>query len=622
MEQILTLKDGYTELVQKFYPLLERASQRGIPIDSEERDKLIIDLEKERASIYADIQARVPDECRKIHPTKGYVRDPPIAVELVGEYNSWLPEMERVAQLRGKRVISLADYVMKKSRRQIVKDGEPTQKWERLRYGQFKHITEGLEEVTEGRWFWVEDFNPNSGKQIIKFMKAVGHRVPVTLDGDETTEAKELERLALSTGDVFYDWIIEYRQLNKMLTNDIPNWSPHEKTRAVHTEFGFHPATLQISSRGPNVQNANKHKPLGKRFRRIVRARDYRDGRWAGRRRRLVEVDYSGFHAIMLGREAQSERYINISKADAHSFLTSYIVGKPVEYPSVFSSGAYGEFKAKLKAIKAEYKVIRDTQAKPTILGVGLGLGPRKMYWMNRPKLDRKSGVMVGIQSEAQSKKFQGILKELLGELFIYQEHIKDLAFRQTYLINRWGAIRWFFDVRGEDGEAAIAFNVQGNAHGMLRWVIRRLQESEEFRYDCDPMDYIWTPDGSVSGSLVGSTHSNTGKYEGAGILQVGDKWDRKISALERFQFIDTIHDSLIFEPWEDEVELCVREVSRCMETPCKVLADSKVCPGGLVVGVEATVGENWAEWDEKLNPGGMKVWIPTMTPQPLKRAA
>lgn len=615
MEPILTVRDSFEELVQKFYPLLESASRRGIPIDSEERDSLIIYLNGERKRIYESIQSKVLDDIRGIHPRKkgqavGYVKTPKEVQKLISIYQSKIALVKANPQNQGKKIATLDEYIAMKTYSPIMKSGEPTKIWGKMRYATFKIVnTITLEEEEVDRWCRVNDFNPNSGKQIIAYMKYKKHKVPVTLDGDETSEAKELERLAIQTGDLFYDEIIEYRQINKMLTNDIPNWEPHAQTGAVHTEFGFLPATGQLNSRNPNVQNANKHKPLGKRFRRIIRARSYRNGRWAGRRRRLVEIDYSGFHALMLGREAQSEKYINISRADAHSWLTSYIVDKPVEYPSVFTAEAYNRFKESLKEIKKAYKTIRDTQAKPTILGVGLGLMPRKMYWMNRPKMDKKSGLMVGIKSEKDAKRYRGILQELLPELFEYQERKKEQAFRQTYLINLWGMIRWFFDVRGEDGEAAIAFDVQGHAHGMLRWVIRRLEESEEFRYEVDRADYIVSAATNVDNVLV-DIHSRALDASGSGYRE---RRDGKVSALDRFNFINTIHDSLVFEPWEDEVELCVREVTRAMETPCKVLADKKVCPEGLVVGVEASVGENWSEWEEKENPGGMKVWKQSM---------
>lgn len=582
MNQILTLRDGWEEMVMEVHPILEKASNRGIPVDIDELNNLITYLETTRKQIYEDIQSKVPDEMRLLHPKEGYVRIPKLVGELWEIYND---RISTIKLKEGQKLISLEDFIAKKSYLPITKSGEETKIWGRYRYGMFDILNKHSAEVERiGRWCLVKDFNPNSSKQIISYMKAKKHKVPVKLTGEETSDAKELERLAISTGDLMYDQIIEYRQLNKMLTNDCPNWTPQAGNigeygeGAVHTEFGFLPASGQLNSRNPNVQNANKHKPLGKRFRRIVRARDSRrpirssrstdDGMGGGllvysklpRRRMIVELDYSGFHAIMLGREAQSERYINISKCDAHSWFTSYVIGKPVEYPKDFNTNieSRNRFIESLKSIKNQYKVIRDTQSKPTILGVGLGLGPKKMYWMNRPRMDKKLGQMVGIASEARSKQLQGILKELLRELFEYQDRIKDLAFRQTYLINKWGMIRWFFDVRGEDGEKAIAFNVQGNAHGMLRWVIR---ENEDLGYN------------------------------------------------EEYNFINTIHDSLKFEPWEDEVGDCISKVRKVMERPCLVLKDPKVCPDGLVVMVEASYGENWGEYHEVENPGGMKVW-------------
>lgn len=609
MNPILTLKDGWNEMVMAVWPILEDASRRGIPVDKKEMDDFIVYLETTRKSIYESIQGKIPDEMRGMYPKNGYVRIPKLVKEL---WEVYFDKVSKIVLGEGRRLVTLEEFIAKKSYKAILKKGEATNTWGRYRYGLFDITKKNGDLERVGRWCLIKDFNPNSSKQLIRYMKFKKHKVPVKLTGEETSDAKELERLAISTGDLFYDEVIEYRQVSKMLTNDCPNWSPDVKTGAVHTQFGFLPASGQLNSRNPNVQNANKHKPLGKRFRRIVRARD--SGGWARgglsnggmglskRRRILIELDYSGFHAIMLGREAKSERYINISRSDAHSWFTSYVIGKPVEYPKDFNTNeiARRHFINLLKGIKQEYKVIRDTQSKPTILGVGLGLGPKKMYWMNRPRFDKKLNQMVGIQSEARSKQLQGILKELLPELFEYQSFIREVAFRQTYLINLWGMIRWFFDVRGEDGEKAVAFNVQGNAHGMLRWVMRRL--NEEILYNVDPMDYFGTNNNNIV-HIVNNERINIDD------IQYTNFNRREVSALDRFGFINTIHDSLIFEPWEDEVELCIRDVSRVMTTPCKVLADAKVCPDGLVVDVEATYGRNWGSYDERDNPDGMRVW-------------
>jgi hypothetical protein len=252
LENIKTLKEGFQEMVMEVWPLLETASKRGIPIDSEERDKLTNYLEIEKIKLYTDIQSKVVDEIRKLHPPNGYLRVPPIVGEL---YRYYKENVDRVEIPDGKKLIDVDKYIEKKSRREIYKEGVGVGTFERIRLAKFEVISKELVKSEESRWVWVQDFNPNSSKQIIRYMKWKGHKVPVKLTGEETSDAKELERLAISTGDIFYDGIIEYRQINKMLTNDIPNWSPHEKTGAVHTEFSFFPATGQLSSRNPNVQN-------------------------------------------------------------------------------------------------------------------------------------------------------------------------------------------------------------------------------------------------------------------------------------------------------------------------------------------------------------------------------
>lgn len=277
MNEIKTLKDGFNELTLKLWPILAAASARGIPIDKAERDNLVRDLENDRTRIYKEIQGKVPDEIRKIHPVNGYVRTPKEIQELTDIYNSKVGEIRKGVQAEGKKVKTIDEFIADKTYSAIMKAGEETKIWGKMRYATFSIIDKELNEISVGRWCRVEDFNPNSSKQIIRYIKFRKHHVPVKLTGEETSDAKELERLAISTKDIFYDQIIEYRQINKMLTNDIPNWSPNEQTGAVHTTFGFYSATGQLTSRSPNVQNANKHKPLGKRFRRIVRARDYRN---------------------------------------------------------------------------------------------------------------------------------------------------------------------------------------------------------------------------------------------------------------------------------------------------------------------------------------------------------
>lgn len=538
--------DGYEQYVLGLHPILVSCQDRGLGIDLEERGRLETFVEEKRDETYQGIQAKIPDEMRKRNPPMGYVRQPEAVNDLLVEFESLAPRLAAL-QRQGKSVVDAEDYVTRRSYKPMMKEGEEHHLWSKFRIGRFQLPGEADEEDDRliDRWVQVIDFNPVSSPQIIAYCKAHGHKVPITLnDGKETTAKKELERLAISTKDVMYDEIIRYREYNKVLTTDLPQWR-HKQDGGVHTTFTYAPANAQLSSRNPNVQNASKHSPLGVRFRRTIRARTV-----GGRRRRLVEFDYSAFHAVMLGREARCKMYMDLAARDVHSWFGSYIIGQPIPYDLLLTNEA--EFMERLKAFKRDHKAIRDKQAKPTILGVGFGLQKRKLYWMNREF----------IKGESEAGKLLDMIKSLLPPLFRYQDQQVELASQQTYLKNDYGFIRWFYDARGEDAEKIKAYRTASNAHCMMREKILTLEA---------------------------------------------------MGVLERFQFCNTIHDSLLFEPWEDELNECVSIVQPVMEAPCMRLADPVVCPDGLIIKVEAMHGYNWGPYDSKNpddNPGGMRAYV------------
>jgi hypothetical protein len=136
MLEIRTLKDGFNELTLKLWPILAAASMRGIPIDKEERDNLIIYLENERTRIYKEIQNKVPDEIRKIHPVNGYVRMPQEVQVLVNIYNSRVGAI----QAQGKRIKTIDEFISDKTYGAIVKAGENTKIWGKLRFATFSIV--------------------------------------------------------------------------------------------------------------------------------------------------------------------------------------------------------------------------------------------------------------------------------------------------------------------------------------------------------------------------------------------------------------------------------------------------------------------------------------------------
>ncbi len=118
----------------------------------------------------------------------------------------------------------------------------------------------------EFRWAALTEFNPNSPNQKKRYMRFRKHAVPkhakrtdsLTGEASETTEVKELEKLFAKTKDPIYPLWIEKSQLTKVKGTYAIGWAPGRDGR-IHTTFTFKPATMQTSSREPNVQNGLKH---------------------------------------------------------------------------------------------------------------------------------------------------------------------------------------------------------------------------------------------------------------------------------------------------------------------------------------------------------------------------
>jgi hypothetical protein len=195
-----------------------------------------------------------------------------------------------------------------------------------------------------------------------------------------------------------------------------------------------------------------------------------------------------------------------------------------------------------------EYKRTRDNQAKPSILGIALGLMPQHLYEMNREHFE----------SVRQAKQFRELIEHLFPKVFAWQRAVCEEAHQRQVLANRFGALRWFYEVYAPDGKggmkpgdqfnAAMAFRVQSEAHGALREKFRRLRE--------EGLD-------------------------------------------ARYGLFNTIHDSIqLCYPPALRVDM-VREIGKVMAEPSKVLVHPVLAPGGLTVGVECAVGKNLAEMVE-----------------------
>lgn len=362
----------------------------------------------------------------------------------------------------------------------------------------------------------------------------------------ETTGKDELKRIYIKTKDPVIKRVLAIRSLNKMLTNDLPNWEPKEDGR-VHSTFGYSPPTGQFNASNPNVLNASKHTPLGQVFRRMIVAPEgYK----------LVELDYSRFHIATMGREAKDPSYIRFGRLDSHTIFTAQVVGRPISMN--------WEDEKIIEAVKEikknpEWLEARNKKYKHVVLGNQLGLGARRLWYQHRE----------AIESEDEAKKLQKVIADLFPKVERFKGYITRVAHNQRFLRNEFGFRREFFDViemqwdhwerkweerHGPDYEKALSFLVQSNAFGMLREKLLTLE---------------------------------------------------RLGYLERFGFVNTVHDSLVFLPAGEQVEELRELVVPILEAPCKRLAN-EACPEGLAVGVDFSVGKNWANYSQ-VNLEGMR---------------
>jgi uracil-DNA glycosylase family 4 len=529
---------GYEEHIRKFDRVLVNMSARGIAQDPVRKEAFRGELNELIKASNIGIQARVPADVCSVHPKEGYKKAPKEAVE------------GAATEHQGKPAI----WAIRK----------------------FPVLDDQLNETLVDKWVKILPFNANSSDQLMRYMRSKGHKVPWNRkEQKETTAKKELERLAKTTKDDFYLKVIDWRGYGKMLSTYVDGWKAAADGR-IHSEFGYGPATGQLNSRGPNVQNAPKHRrdtekslvSLADKFRQTLIARPGH---------RLVELDFHSFHAQTLALECGCPVYMRMAKIDMHSFFTAagMLKLKKPEQLVAMSDAELQEFFKWHKKSKTLYdghtfKWIRDKQAKPTVLGYGFGLQAMHLWEMN--------------QEYMPDKKFAQKLIDTLDALFPvpskWRKEISVRAYKENMLVSRHGYLRWFWDVyhwdsrrgmlvSGDDHEKSIAFLPANDAFGHYRDALNRLEESG---------------------------------------------WN------ERARLINNLHDAGLYEIPDEICEEAIYAIKGEMERPSTVLSHPVVAKDGFSVEVDVAisgVGGNWAKKTDAegnvWNPGGMEDWSPSM---------
>lgn len=571
-----SLTTGYTGQEREVRPVLAAMEDRGVPIDDEARVRLGAEFEKAQRELGVELARRAPVECQRVHPKDGYKGVPPQLKKILEPDDVYISQRFQDQPTTAKDgTIEEGEWYSYQRKEFVLQeptldsDGGPT-----------------VQTKTVSRWCRVYDFNPNSAPQLIAYMKAKGHKVPKSKQEDEdgnqkdTTAAKELQRLAVKTGDDFYLKVIEYRGLTKLRGTYVDGFKPGSDGR-VHTTFTFQTAIAQLSARNPNTTNFPKLKPtpaLAKAIRGMICADEGHV---------LAEVDFKSCHVITLGLLAGDENYTRLGRLDIHSAVAGHFLGHWNLNQIIKESD--DELMQRFRWLKsdAERKRIRDDQAKHGILGIGNGLRAKGLYERYMESFPARgcpvcngSGRVAGVRGQRNCVACKGTARQsglqiaeavlatceqLFPRVFEYQEAQRKEAHEKRELRTHFGHMRRFYEVyrwdskkddwgHGDQAEEAVAYRLANTAHAHMREVMKELH-----RRGLD----------------------------------------------EKYGLFNMVHDSLMFHHPESMIDDFRREVIPVMTAPSKVMP-------GLWLGVEASYGRRWNEMRDLPIPHELTA-VPTM---------
>jgi hypothetical protein len=397
------------------------------------------------------------------------------------------------------------------------------------------------------------------------------YKVPRDFKEDRETTAKAgLLKLHRETGDSVFSDAVRIREFGKLKSTYVDGWEPGDDACA-HPFFGFAPATSQLSSEAPNAQNIPSEKSRGAAispaiakhaasFRRLLRAKPGKV---------LIEFDWRAFHALMLGFWAEDAKYMRLARLDIHSYFAACRLLKLATSEKLLAmpDDALAEY---LAWVKANYPVVRDGQAKPAILGYGLGMREHTLWVQNLDSFASRSAaaqVLREMDAEfsitcawreqitlwAQEGGPDNPANCLVLEPWSIRrfwsvfnnQPVKDTYRKKPseelfYSVRPNGSKAWYKVAPGPDHEAAIAFFVQNGAHGHMK----------------------------------------------ENMLAIDDEHDWG----ERYGLCNTVHDALWFHCPFELADECYSIIKPQMQAPSTVLKNA-IAPEGFWCATDETIG-------------------------------
>lgn len=321
-----------------------------------------------------------------------------------------------------------------------------------------------------------------------------------------------------------------------------------------HTSFTHNPSSLRLSSVGPNLQNI----PSGRG--------KYEFSKWV--RECFVAPDgytfwardYSGIEAVLVGYFCHSPGYIRLAGLGVHAFLCSHILERPADL--AWSDADLRDYFASIKRDHKDHYAV----AKRIVHGSNYMMTPRKML-LEYPD---------EFEDTAHATKLQDLYFDLFPEIREWHRDIcqrVDGTKRRT-LGDGEDADPWTLGVC----HARNPFGYVHHFYNVVDW--KKVDGQWNWSFGNDAKRLV--------SFLPQSTASAILKQAGKAIWRE----DPTVAATMRL----FIHDEILGECREDEVERCLEVSREIMERPVPELPIPEDWGMGpyLSVGTEAKVGSSW----------------------------
>lgn len=616
----------------RFHDLvLQPATDVGVPIDRERLATFKAKLTTEAARVMETIQSHVPEALCPLTPKQGLTR-PPLPDELHTKARTHtkkgVPKKDQPDQLK-QQLFAKARVVERLVIREIniclsCGKAEVHAKHRCEDRGLIPLISHQPATVT--RWFWQEPFNPDSSAQMLALLAAwklqPGRNKQTGNDAvDRETLTKLLAKTRGKPEEPFFQAVLDYRSVVKVRSTYVVGTEKRlDENDRLHGEVTFKPSTMRTSMVAPNLQNVVADKggkeSLAAGFRYVVVARgawEATDGTervsilrtppteqvnfgefpavWSSAH--IIEADYAGIEAVILGWCMRDPAYIRLAKLGMHAYVSSHALGRPADL--TWSDQQLASYFAEIKNAEDRETKLTYDGCKRVVHGNGYGqtalgvyLAHQKLF-KSQADADRIYRIYyalapalpefhLALRHTAHEQRFLGgplpyqylpAERKVIGHPYGYRHWFWSVVgyerlseSQRLWRLKRNLPMRdfngiWWAETLGEDGKRVCALYPQGTARGVLTEACFPLFDPEDPRYDD---------------------------------LYIGDAY------FGQTPLRAPIHDSLLLEVPTRKVDRVLERVFAAMEAPIPALPNDPAWGIGpyLTIGVDAKMGPDW----------------------------